>query len=398
MSAGETLRQVGLIAGKDLRATLRSKAALAAIIIAPLIMMTLLGYVFPSVGKVEDIPFALVNADDEASVATSPSNLFLEKFVSVNEDSRSFILYQYTTEEAAREALRSRDVRGILIVPPGFSDASRAGTQPATLRILYDQSNPALGRLVAGEAGRIVAGIGTQEAIENVQRSTRYRSDASAETFLQPYRSEASGSTAVSPSYFQFLAPGLMTLMAVGAVMSGLPASFNTEKTTGTLDTLLVAPVNRWTLIAGKVVAQFARGLFQAGILFGLAMLLFGVKIGGSLGVAGLILILTISSFVGIGVLLTALAASDEGGGLGMLFYLPALLLSGVMFPIEQLPTVLQWISRALPLTYAVTAMRKVMILGAGLGDVLPEILILLAFGIVSFAFAGRAFNRAMTR
>lgn len=398
MSLRDSSRQMMLIARKDLQGTFRSKMGLAAVIIAPLIMMALLGYVFPSVGKLHDIPFAVVNGDERAAERDSPSSLFLGRFASENEASHSFVLRQYATEKEARAALRSRDISGVLIIPPGFSDIAERGINVNPLTVLYDQSNPTLGRLVAGEASRIVGTLGQKEAVDNVQQSTRYRTDASAEAFIQPYETHVTGATAVSPSYFQFLAPGLMTLMAVGAVMSGLPASFNTEKNKGTLDTLLVAPIGRWTLIMGKVLAQFARGLFQSCVLFALAMLIFGVRLGGSLPLALFILVLTIASFVGLGVLLTSLAATDEGSGLGMLFYLPSLLLAGVVFPIEQLPIALQYVSKALPLTYAVTAMRKVMILGADITDVIPELLILVAFGVVSFLLAGRVFNRAFTR
>lgn len=398
MTFADAARQALLVARKDLQGTFRSKMGLAAIILAPLLMMMLLGYVFPSVGAIHDIPFGIVNADERADDPRSPSSHFVQRFASENEVVGSFVLLQFETEDDARAALRARDVRGVLIIPPGFSENADTGIRVNPLQVLYDQSNPSLGRLVAGEASRIVAKLGEEEAIENVQGSTRYRTDSSAEAFIQPYETTVSGATAVSPSYFQFLAPGLMTLMAGGAVMSGLPASFNTEKSKGTLDTLLVAPIGRWTLIMGKVLAQFARGIFQAAVLFGLAMFLFDVSLGGSLLLASFVLVFTIASFVGIGVLLTSLAANDEGGGLGMLFYLPSLLLAGVMFPIEQLPIALQWVSKALPLTYAVTAMRKVMILGAGIQDILPEMLILLAFGVASFAFAGHVFRRAFTK
>jgi ABC-2 type transport system permease protein len=69
-----------------------------------------------------------------------------------------------------------------------------------------------------------------------------------------------------------------------------------------------------------------------------------------------------------------------------------------VFFPIQQMPWFMQDLSQILPLTYAVTAMRKVMILGAGIGDILPEVAILLVFGAIMIAIALPVFRRSMTR
>jgi ABC-2 type transport system permease protein len=76
----------------------------------------------------------------------------------------------------------------------------------------------------------------------------------------------------------------------------------------------------------------------------------------------------------------------------------PMMFLTGVFFPIQQMPWFMQWISNILPLTYAVTAMRKVMILGAGVQDIIPELAILIGFGVVMLLIAIPVFRRAMTR
>lgn len=398
MNASETARHAGLIALKDLRDTFRSRVGVVTLVAAPLIMMVLLGYVFPSVGSLEDQPLAVVNLDEEAADPQSPSSAFLGRLAAANEERGAFVLLLYGSEEEAREALRGRDVGGILVVPPTFSADSRHGGLVSTITVLYDQSNPGLGRLVAGEAARLVDQLAAEEGRENVRHATRISSEEAVSAFVRPYVATARAASVAPPSYFQFLAPGLMTMMATSAVMTGLPASFRKERDRGTLDTLLVAPVGRWTLIAGKIIAQVARGFFQAAVLFVLAILVFDVTIAGSLTLVLLTLVLTVLSFVGIGVLLTALSADEDGGGFTGMIFLPMLFLSGVIFPVEQLPGPLQLVSKLIPLSYAVAAMRKIMILGAGIGDVLPELAILAVFGAVSLAIAGPVFVRAFTK
>lgn len=76
----------------------------------------------------------------------------------------------------------------------------------------------------------------------------------------------------------------------------------------------------------------------------------------------------------------------------------PMMFLGGVFFPIQQMPWFMQDISNVIPLTYAADAMRKVMLLNAGVGDVLTEIIILLGFGVVTMAIALPLFRRSMTR
>lgn len=76
----------------------------------------------------------------------------------------------------------------------------------------------------------------------------------------------------------------------------------------------------------------------------------------------------------------------------------PMMFLGGVFFPIQQMPWFMQDISNVIPLTYAADAMRKMMLLNAGVGDVLTEIIILLGFGVVTMAIALPLFRRSMTR
>jgi len=72
--------------------------------------------------------------------------------------------------------------------------------------------------------------------------------------------------------------------------------------------------------------------------------------------------------------------------------------LSGIMFPVQQMPWFMQWLSEIMPVTYAADAMRKVMILNAGVQDIIPQIAILAVFGIVTMAIAVPVFTRSMTK
>ena len=190
-----------------------------------------------------------------------------------------------------------------------------------------------------------------------------------------------------------------MMIVMMGA-MTGIPRAISHEKDIGTFDGILAAPVNDLSIILGKTIAQTVRGFIQGIIVLVIAILMFGVTIqAASLPLAFVMLFLGIFSFIGLGILLTSLANNEETAKILMtVLQFPMMFLTGVFFPIQQMPWFMQDLSKVLPLTYAVQAMRKVMILNASITDVLPEVVILVVFGAVMLAIAIPVFRRSMTR
>jgi ABC-2 type transport system permease protein len=161
---------------------------------------------------------------------------------------------------------------------------------------------------------------------------------------------------------------------------------------------MMVAPISRLSVIVGKTLAQMTRGILQGILILGLAMLLFGVTVHGSVVLVFGLLLLGVFSFVGLGVVLTSFAKDQETAVMLMTTIMfPMMFLSGVFFPIEQMPWFMQTISKFLPLTYVADSLRKVMVLGADIPAISTELTILIAFGIVMTAIAVPVFKRAMT-
>jgi len=162
---------------------------------------------------------------------------------------------------------------------------------------------------------------------------------------------------------------------------------------------MMVAPINRLSIILGKTIAQTSRGLIQGLIVLGLAVAIFGVTIQGNFLLLLFLLILGVFSFVGLGILITSVARDEQTATMAMMTLMfPMMFLSGVFFPIQQMPTFMQYIAWSLPLTYATNAMRKVMILGADVQSIWMELIILITFGIVLLAVAVPIFKKTMKR
>jgi len=244
----------------------------------------------------------------------------------------------------------------------------------------------------------VINQMGTQRAVMGINMTTGFDISRSV-SMVTPYKVTNKGTVSGNPNYFSFLAPGMMMMVVMFSVMQGLPRAISHEKEAGTFDGILAAPTSRFSIIMGKTIAQSVRGVIQGSVVLILALLLFGVNVTGPLWLVVLLLLLGIFSFIGLGIAITSLATDEETAGTFMMvLQFPMMFLSGVFFPIEQMPWYMQGISRALPLTYAVQAMRKVVVLGAGPQDILLEIGVLLVFGIVLLVLAIPLFKRAMAR
>jgi len=126
---------------------------------------------------------------------------------------------------------------------------------------------------------------------------------------------------------------------------------------------------------------------------------LFGVTVNGPIWLVIGLMLLGIFSFIGVGIIITSIASDEETAQMFMmLLQFPMMFLSGVFFPVEQMPWYMQYASKALPLTYAIQAMRKVMVLGAGVQDILTEVVILFGFGTVLLFVSIPLFKRAMSK
>jgi len=109
--------------------------------------------------------------------------------------------------------------------------------------------------------------------------------------------------------------------------------------------------------------------------------------------------VLGVASFIGVGIIVTSLAPEQETAQMmTTLLQFPMMFLSGILFPINQLPVPVQYIGKTFPLYYAADALRKVVILNANVNIIMPDLLVLLAYSVVTMAIAVPIFNRAMAR
>jgi ABC-2 type transport system permease protein len=385
------------ICWKDLLEFSRSKMRVVMLILMPLLMMVMVGFIFPTGNSsLSNQPVAIANLD-VAVGNVSFGDSFISELTDFNNITGLMDISNATGFDEIKTMIQDSEVSGGIIVPENFTSNLLSNRQ-GYITVITDQSNPQMSSIMQSVLRAVIEQLGTQLAAINLNHTYNV-SFAEAPAVLQPYNVETKGIVPGNPNYFEFVAPGIMAMVVMMSLMTGLPHAISYEKDMGTLDGMLVAPTSRWAIIFGKVSSQSIRGLIQGFVILGLAVLLFGVTIHGSILLVVLLIMLTVFSFVGLGILITSFADKEETATMVMMtFMFPMMFLSGVFFPIQQMPAFMQTIANFLPLTYAANAMRKVMVLGAGPSAIFTDVLILAVFGIVLLTIAVPMFKRAMSR
>ena len=184
-----------------------------------------------------------------------------------------------------------------------------------------------------------------------------------------------------------------MLLMLVCAMMTSI--SIVREKEKGTMEVLLVSPVRPLMVIIAKVVPYLVLAFVILITILLMARYVLGVPLQGSiawiLAVSTLYILLALS----LGLLISNIAQTQLVALLlsAMVLLMPVLMLSGMMFPIESMPKILQWISIVIPPRYYIEAMRKLMIMGVGVSEVMKEIAVLAGFTTFFLILALMKFN-----
>ncbi len=184
-----------------------------------------------------------------------------------------------------------------------------------------------------------------------------------------------------------------MLLMLICAMMTSI--SIVREKERGTMEVLLVSPVRPLMVIVAKAVPYLVLAFTILIVILLMARFVLGVPLVGSLfwivAVSTLYILLALS----LGLLISNIAQTQLVALLmsAMVLLMPIVMLSGMMFPVESMPTVLQWVSAVVPPRYYIDCMRKLMIIGMGIGNVMKEVLILLGFTVLLLTVALKKFN-----
>lgn len=276
--------------------------------------------------------------------------------------------------------LKKGHVRQVIIFDNDFGEKlQREGA--AGVQLIADASDPNLARLVTSYTSGII-----NDYIKKMNPELQMPMQLTPE--VRMYFNEE------MKSAYQFV-PGTMALilMLVSALMTSV--SITREKETGTMEILLASPLQPVQIIVGKVLPYLLLSITNAFIILLLGRLVFGVPIAGSFILLMLETILFIMMALCLGILISTIAKNQMVAMFISLIalMLPTIILSGFIFPIENMPTVLQWISHIMPARYFITIIRGIMLKGIDIFYIWKETLVLVVMTGIFIAVSMKKFK-----
>ncbi|MGD9601807.1 MAG: ABC transporter permease [Gammaproteobacteria bacterium] len=357
--------RIAAVARKEAKEIVRDPVTVAVALLMPLVMLFLFGYAISL--DVDNVPMGVLDQDRSPA-----SRALVERFVA----SGYFQLeHDYTTARAAEAGLQRGTVKLALIIPSRFGERLARG-DAAPVQALVDGTYSATANLVAAYAETIIGGFGRRAPpLVTVETRVWYNPALKSVTYVIP------GLFGVILMAF----PPLLTALAI-----------TREKQTGSIQQIFASPLTPAEFLAGKLVPYGLIAFLQIVMVIAVGFLWFGVPLRGSLGLLLAVGLVYVFCTVGLGLLVSTLTNSQLVAMLLALIVtlMPSFLFSGFLFPIFTMPYVLQLYTRLFPAQYFVDFSRGVVLKGAGLPELWPSVLLLLAYTVAIFALAVWRFRK----
>ncbi len=371
-----SLRRIGAIARKEWLHIARDPRSLYLGLGMPLVLLLLFG--FGVRFDTDHLPIVLVDEDESATSRELARRTFASDELVVRGRARS--------GEEATAIFGRHEARALFILPRGLEERVGRG-EPAEAQLLVDGVETLTATQVKGQA----------EAAFGVAALSMY-TDASGARASAP--TEVALSTWFNPRERSelYLVPGLAAyiLAIVAVLLTSLSVSREWERSS--IQQLFVTPVRTREILVGKLVPYFALGAIAEMMIFTVGAWIFDVPLRGdplTLAAASFLFLL---GMLGQGMLISVVSKSQmvatQVGTMTSL--LPSMLLSGFLFPIENMPVPLQLLSNAVPARYFIHALRGVLLRGNGFLEVGTDLAMLAAFAVLMLALGVRSFQREL--
>jgi ABC-2 type transport system permease protein len=355
-----SLRTVRAIMRRELIDVLRDRRSLLLTFLWPISMLVMYGYGIRY--DVDHVPITILDRSE-----TPESRELIRQMTA----SAYFETVRFARDEREAERdLLTDDARAAVVIPRDFARRLRA-QEPTSVQVLIDGSDSNTATIAQGYALAMV---------------NRYGATAAAAGGTPPPPIEVKSRIWYNPELksVNFIVPGVIAIimMIVGAILTAF--SIVKEKERGTIEQILVSPIRPLEMIVGKIVPYVVIALLDLAIIIAAGYVVFAVPIKGSLLQLAVFAVLYLIGSLGVGVFVSTVANTMQTAMMTAMFVslLPAVLLSGFVFPIENMPVAIQAITYLFPGRYFVSAIRGIYLKSIGLGVLWPEALFLCGFDV----------------
>jgi ABC-2 type transport system permease protein len=370
-----TAAKAWAVAVKELRQIRRDRRSLLILLFVPAFFLLIYGYAL----NFDLRNIALAVLDQDHSVV---SRELVSSFVR----SGYFDVVETVTSSSEISPLLDRGrVRAVLVVPARLGANVRAG-RPTTVQVVVNGDNANSASTIVGYTVGLISAVSARYEVE-----ARLGSPAGPLLTLEPrvwYNPELRSSL--------FLVPGLIAYIAMLTAVVSTSLSVVREKERGTMEQVRMAPLGPLPYVLGKTAPYFLVSLASATGIVVVAMLLFDLPMRGS----WLVLVATVSLFLvgalGLGVLISTVAESQQVAFQIALLtsFMPTLMLSGFIFPISSMPEFLQIVTHAVPARYFLVALRGIVLKGVGPSLFWADLVALTVFATVTIGLASLRLRR----
>ncbi len=343
---------------------------LRVVIVVPMIQLTMLGYAATT--DVRNVPVVVADADRSAEsrdlisrFEASPNFAIIDLVTSVNDIDRDL--------ETGRAWMA-------LDIPADYGRRIRAG-RPVTVQVVADGTDANSTNVAMGYASSLVAGY-ARELLERrnpALAGTGPLIDANVRVWFNPQLESR-----------DFMLPGVLALLLLVVTTSLSAMGIVREKELGTLEQLNVTPLARWELIVGKLLPYVLVAMVDVVLVLSVAVFWFEVPLRGSVVLLVAMCFVYLLTTLGLGLFISTISETQQQAMMTTAFFFltPMIYLSGFVFPIENMPAVIQPLTYLIPLRYFLVILRGIFLKGVGLETLWPQALALLAWGVVILTLA----------
>jgi len=365
---------------KEFLQILRDPRMLGVIVVVPLVQTLVFGYVVST--DVKEVPTAVVDFDRSVE-----SRELLSDFSS----SGYFRFVLETREPFRAEAMLDEGSAGaVLRIDAGFAGDLSAG-RTAKLQLLVDGTDSNTAGVILVYANRIA---GRYSDTARVERDSR----------LAGVAARRGGVELIPRAWFNenlesrnFFIPGVIAILVMLVTLMLTSMAVVREKEIGTIEQLLVSPITPAEFILGKTLPFAIIGYGDVLLVSALGVLWFDVPIRGSIPLLVVATTFYLMTTLGIGLLISTVSRTQQQALMAVFFvYFPCVLLSGFMFPIENMPVPVQYLTYANPLRYFLVILRGIFLKGAGQGTLWPQMAALFLMGAATLAVATVRFRKTL--
>jgi ABC-2 type transport system permease protein len=361
---------------REMRKFFRSPALMLVSMIFPLVQLIVLGNAFG--GKIRDARLGLVDQDGGTQALK-----IRQAFDSVRSNMRTFEPVYYHDQKTAMDDVRDGKIQGAVIIPPQYSRRVYEQDEPR-IALVVDNSDNFMSSTLEGELTDITAALNQPTVSPRILQQTVLQI-----VELYPYI-----------EYMKYLLPGSITLAMFVSVMIGGGMLYIDDKARGVHEGYLVTPITKMELVFGLNGAGAIKAVMTGVVITVIGSLMSGVGTLFHWGTALGLMIMILLTSIGFNSMMFLMMVRVEDplvpratfGILNTLLFFP----SGAIYPIQAFPWWLRAVAKADPFTYAVHGFKSLLLKETGLGAVVPDMIYLSIFAVVTLAIATPLFKRTL--